>query len=137
VAIAGAWLTRSEVQKPRAMALLNVSMRVELAPKPEFLPAEPLWKRAPSHDEYGRPLGDFMMIIPRLSSRSIHYVQSTLRAIDAVLKEFYHAVVFADMNLRLNILWVSVRPIPGICFELASAIKLQVPEALLVAHRLE
>lgn len=119
------------------MELLTISMGVELVSKPEFLPAEPLWKRAPSRDECGRPLGDFMMIIPRLSGRSGPHIQHTLEVIDSVLNEFHHAVVFADMNLHLNILWVTVRPIPGVCLELAAALKIRVPEALLVTHRLE
>jgi hypothetical protein len=45
--------------------------------------------------------------------------------------------VFADMNLRLNVLWVTVRPIPGICLELPAALKTRVPEAMLVAQRVQ
>ena len=52
-----------------------------------------------------------------------------------VLDYYHHAVVFADLNMRLNILWVTVRPIPGICLELATAVKLHIPEALLVAYQ--
>lgn len=33
------------------------------------LPAAPLYKRAPREDEHGNPLGDFMMIIPKLRNR--------------------------------------------------------------------
>jgi hypothetical protein len=52
-----------------------------------------------------------------------------------VLARYGDAVVFADVNLRLNTLWVTVRPIPGICLELPAALKHRVPEALLVAHK--
>lgn len=100
-------------------------------------PAEPLWKRAPARDADGRPLSDFMMIIPKLSKRPTEYVRRTLREIEAVLNAYQHAVVFADMNLRLNTLWVTVKPIPGICLELPAALKLRVPEALLVASKHE
>ncbi len=100
-------------------------------------PAEPLWKRAPSRDEQGRPLSDFMMIIPKLSKRPTQYIRDTLREIEAVLADYGDAVVFADVNLRLNTLWVTVRPIPGICLELPATVKLRVPEALLVAHKHE
>jgi hypothetical protein len=31
----------------------------------DMLPAEPLYKRAPREDEQGKPLSDFMMIIPQ------------------------------------------------------------------------
>jgi hypothetical protein len=100
-------------------------------------PAEPLWKRAPARDDEGRPLSDFMMLIPRLGKRPAQYISDTLREIEAVLGAYRHAVVFADMNLRLNVLWITVRPIPGICLELAAAVKVRVPEAMLVATRRE
>lgn len=98
-------------------------------------PAEPLWKRAPTHDEDGVALSDFMMIIPRLRDKPRHVLESTVQRIEAVLRCYQKSVVFADLNLGLNVLWVSVRPVPGICLELPTAIKLQVPEALLVSHK--
>jgi hypothetical protein len=98
-------------------------------------PAEPLWQRVPTRTADGRPLGDFMMLIPALSRQPQHLIAHTVAAIDAVLEEYREAVVFADLNLRLNVLWVSVRPIPGICLELPTALALRVPEAKLVAQR--
>ncbi|HSP01140.1 MAG TPA: hypothetical protein VLN90_06725 [Thioalkalivibrio sp.] len=106
-----------------------------LRPAVELLPAEPLWKRAPGRDENGRSLPDFMMLIPRLGKQPGLVIRRTLADIDAVLQDYRHAVVFADMNLRLNILWVTVRPIPGICLELPAALKVRVPEAMLVANK--
>lgn len=100
-------------------------------------PAEPLWKRAPTRDSSGKPLSDFMMLIPKLSSRPKHYLQKTLDNLQDVFGRYEDAVVFADLNLKLNVLWVSVRPIPGICLELPAAIKVQVPEALLVGCNTE
>ncbi|MEJ2060890.1 MAG: hypothetical protein P8Y64_10460 [Gammaproteobacteria bacterium] len=100
-------------------------------------PGEPLYKRAPTRDEHGRPLSDFMMIIPKLCKRPQDYIQQTLREIEAVLRYYQNVVVFADMNLKLNTLWVTVRPVPGICLELAAAVKVRVPEALLVAQKQE
>lgn len=100
-------------------------------------PAEPLWKRAPTHDVNGKPLSDFMMLIPKLSRRPKHYLQQTLDKLQDVLCRYEHAVVFADLNLKLNVLWVSVKPVPGICLELPAAIKVQVPEALLVGCKTE
>lgn len=100
-------------------------------------PAEPLWRRAPGRDRQGRPLSDFMMIIPGLRSRPAAQVQNTVHRIQGVLARYGKAVVFADLNLRLNTLWVTVRPVPGICLELPAVIKHLVPEALLVAHRQE
>ena len=97
-------------------------------------PAEPLWKRVPTYDDKGQRLSDFMMIIPRLAHRPHHYLKRTLNNIQEVLDGYEQVVVFADLNLKLNVLWVSVRPRPGICLELPTAIKARVPEAVLVAQ---
>jgi hypothetical protein len=80
-------------------------------------------------------LSDFMMFIPGLSRKPKHQLIETVDQIHAVFDTYHRAVAFADLNLRLNVLWVSVRPIPGICLELASALRMRVPEALLVAHK--
>ena len=98
-------------------------------------PAEPLWKRVPTRGEDGRALGDFMMLIPRLRDRSTSELLSVIERIQTVLDHYRHAVVFADLNPRLNVLWVTVRPIPGISLDLACAISTLVPEARLVAQK--
>lgn len=98
-------------------------------------PAEPLWKRVPTRASDGRPLSDFMMLIPGLRNKPAAERGETLNRIYGVLERYPQAIVFADVNLQLNVLWVTLRPIPGMCLELASAIKCAVPEALLVAHR--
>lgn len=98
-------------------------------------PAEPLWKRAPTRDAQGRRLSDFMMIVPNLRKRPRHYITQTLREIESVLHSYEHVVMFADFNLKLNTLWVSVKPQPGICLELPAALKVRVPEALLVGQQ--
>ena len=101
----------------------------------EFTDAsEPLRNRAPSHDEHGRPLSDFMMLIPGLRDKPRHLIDSTLQDVHIALTHFSHAVVFAEFNIKLNLLWVSIRPIQGIRYEIASAIQQQVPEAKLVSH---
>jgi len=96
--------------------------------------AEPLRKRAPSHDENGRPLSDFMMLVPGLRGKPKHIVDNTIQDMHIVLTHFSEVVVFAEFNLKLNLLWVSIRPVQGIRFEIASAIQQQVPEAKLVSH---
>ena len=96
--------------------------------------AEPLRKRAPLHDEHGRPLSDFMILIPGLREKPRHMIDATIQDVHIALTHFSHAVVFAEFNLRLNLLWVSIRPIQGIRFEIASAIQRHVPEAKLVSH---
>ncbi|MGB5473903.1 MAG: hypothetical protein WBQ78_10550 [Gammaproteobacteria bacterium] len=109
------------------MALPRVTIAYEQS-------SEPLRKRAPSHDEHGRPLSDFMMLIPGLRDKPRHLIDSTIQDVHIALTHFSHAVVFAEFNLRLNLLWVSIRPIQGIRFEIASAIQRHVPEAKLVSH---
>ncbi|NNG13495.1 MAG: hypothetical protein HKM88_09625 [Halobacteria archaeon] len=96
--------------------------------------SEPLRNRAPSHDEDGRPLSDFMVLIPGLKKKPRTLINRTVNNIHLALGHFEHAVVFAEFNLKLNLLWVSIRPIPGIRFEIVGAIQDSVPEARLVSH---
>ena len=96
--------------------------------------AEPLRKRAPLHDEHGKPLCDFMMLIPGLRDKPKHIIDATIQDVHIVLTHFSHAVVFAEFNLKLNLLWVSIRSIQGMRLEIASAIHQQVPGAKLVSH---
>ena len=95
----------------------------------------PLWKRVPARDDDGRLLSDFMMLIPGLGRRSAERVEATVAELHAVLAYYRDFVVFADLNLKLNVLWVSVKPSPGITLELAAAVKQRVPEAMLVANK--
>jgi hypothetical protein len=97
-------------------------------------PGEPLWKRVPTRDESGKLLADFMVLIPKLKSRPGQYIQSAAAYIKAVLAG-YDEVVFADVNLELNVLWVSHRYRPGLMLEIVSALRVRLPEAVLVAHQ--
>src|SRR5512139_2883619 len=103
---------------------------------PESVPGLPLWQVAPTRDSTGRRLTDFMMLIPRLRTRPFAEIERASRDIQAVLA-LHQDVVFADLNLKLNLLWVSLRPRPGAISELVAAIRLRVPEAVLVAHPAE
>lgn len=100
------------------------------------VPGLPLWQVAPTRDSAGQRLTDFMMLIPRLRSRPLVEVERASREIQAVLS-LHQDVVFADLNLKLNLLWVSLRPSPGAISELVAAIRLRVPGAVLVAHHAE
>jgi hypothetical protein len=108
--------------------------RHSLSSSMDMLPAEPLYKRAPREDEQGKPLSDFMMIIPKLRTRPQNLILDTVRKIEGVLDRHTSDVVFADLNLKLNVLWVIVRPSPGICWNLPVEINDAVPDALLVAQ---
>ena len=94
---------------------------------------EPLYKRLPTHDADGNTLSDFMMLIPGLRNRPGATLELRLEGLHRLLDE-HQDVVFADLNLPLNLLWVSVRSRHGIINELAASIRLQLPEARLVGH---
>lgn len=98
-------------------------------------PSEPLWKRVPSRDAGGRSYSDLMMIIPRLGKRPQGEINRRIELISGVLERYKHVVVFADLNLKLNVLWLSYKPVYGLTYELAAAIKTQVPEAVLVSEQ--
>ncbi len=119
------------------MGLLEIRDKTDLKGNGAMLPAEPLWMRAPTRDAQGRPVSDFMMIIPKLGKQPPQQIKATISDIDAVLQHYRHVVLFAEINLKLNTLWITVKPIPGMCLELAAAVKVRVPKALLVAHKQE
>ena len=96
-------------------------------------PGVPLWKLVPTRDEEGVPLCDFMVLIPRLKLRDALYIGKAQSHIAGVL-ERHREVVFANMDLNLNLLWVSHRHRSGTMLEIIHAIRLAVPEAVLVAH---
>ncbi len=100
-----------------------------------YEPSQPLWQRVPKYDEQGRRLSDFMMIVPGLKKRRPEEIQHRLAAMAAVLERYDEVVVYADMNLKINTLWVTIRPVAGMCLEIPAAIKVAVPEALLVASK--
>ena len=97
-------------------------------------PGEPLWRIVPTRDENGRLLTDFMMLIPRLCEKSASEVERVTGHIRSILA-LHSEVVFADLNLALNLLWVSLRPTRGAMAEIAAAIRVLVPEAVLVANQ--
>ena len=94
-------------------------------------PGTPLWQIVPTRGADGRPLADFMMLIPGLRNRPQHEINNTLNNIQKALEQ-YQDVVFVNMNLKINVLWVSVNARPGITVELIAAIQCLVPEALMV-----
>ena len=94
----------------------------------------PLHERVPTRDAQGVLLTDFMLLFPGLRERPRLVLREIVARIQAALAPFQE-VVFVDLNLRLNLLWISAQPRPGIVLAVASAIKQRVPEALLVGHQ--
>jgi isocitrate lyase len=96
--------------------------------------SEPLRKRAPTVDEDGKAVTDFMVIFPGLRKQPLIQIQRTTQEIHRILGCFSDDVVFAELNLALNLLWVSTKPILGKRFEIAEAIRSSIPSARLVSH---
>ena len=96
--------------------------------------AEPLHKRAPRTDEHGKAVTDFMMLIPGLRDKPRIILNETMQTIHATLACFPDHVVFAELNLKLNLLWISCKPAKGMRNSIACAIQDRVPGAKLVSH---
>lgn len=99
-------------------------------------PGVPLWQRAPTRDSDGQCLTDFMMLFPRLGQQSVAEIERVSRIIRSVLA-LRSEVVFADLNLKLNLLWVSLKPRQGAIAEIAAILRTLIPGALLIAHHVE
>lgn len=97
-------------------------------------PAEPLYKRVPSHDEHGRTLTDFMVLLPGLRDRPQVSIEELVGQIQLIFAQHADHVRFAELNIRLNLLWVSVKPVTGMRFEIAAALRAIFPDARLVCH---
>lgn len=110
-------------------------MTQKIASRDTLLPGGALWRRAPTRDDAGKRLSDFMLLIPGLRQRPHGDLHDVVGRIDRILELYRPTVTFADLNLELNVLWVTVKPIPGVCRQIVLAIQDQVPEALLVASR--
>ncbi len=115
---------------------------MNLAARAQTLPGDagqwgrggPLWQRVPKRDAAGRPYVDFMMFAPRLNRRPAREQESVVLLVRGVLGGFANEVVFADLNLKINVLWVSLENRPGLMSELVAALRLKVPEFHLVGH---
>lgn len=97
-------------------------------------PSEPLWKRAPSRDEFGKPVSDFQMLIKGLKVRPRHEIEQRVECLQVILIRHQEHVIFADLNLKINLLWVSVRSKSRMSSQIAAEIHDLIPEAKLVAE---
>jgi hypothetical protein len=95
---------------------------------------EPLLNHVPTHDEWGKPLDDLILLVPGLRDKSSIQINRTIQDIYAVLEMFSDTVVFAEFNVMRNMLWISVRPMRGKRVAIATALRERVPEAKLVSH---
>lgn len=110
---------------------------VSLLVQDTLLPGQPLWQRVPTRDENGRALNDFIMLIPKIGRWPEAKRLQAMNRLRSVVCDCQERVVFADLNLKLNLLWISMRPDPEGCSLVVEAIKAAVPEAKLVASQYE
>ncbi len=119
-----------------SVASVNLVARTQSLPSEpgRWVHGEPLWKLAPKRDGEGHPYIDFMMLAPGLKKRPQHEIECLMCIIQSELARFENWVVFADFNLKLNLLWVSLKYRPGIMTEIVAALRSQAPMLKLVAH---
>ena len=96
--------------------------------------SQPLWQRVPTRTDSGEYACDFMMLLGRFNQLDTSGQENIVEKLYAVLKYYSDVVLFADLNVKLNLLWVSHRPRPGIGLEVAAMIHEQIPEAKLISH---
>ena len=113
-----------------------------LVPRPACLPGSagqwgegvPLMKLVPKRDGQGRLYADFMMMAPGFKRRSPAEVGASLMVIHGVVARFGDSVAFADFNMKIRVLWVSLESKPGLMARVVAALREQVPELKLIAH---
>lgn len=110
---------------------MNIIKRQDMNLPATMEPGEPLYKYVPTRGADGKPLFDFMMLIPKLKNQPQEVINNTLAKLQYALEPF-EDVVFVDFNLKINVLWVSFNPRFGLLRDLVDAIQHYVPEAKLV-----
>jgi hypothetical protein len=72
-----------------------------------------------------------MMIFPGLRDLPEVQLREKIKLMAAILSRC-DEVVYVDLNLPLNLLWVSLRQKPGLVLDLSTGIKASFPESMLV-----
>lgn len=101
---------------------------------PTITSSEPLWKRAPTRDDSGKPYVDFMMLISGLKKIEPSRLHEIINKIEAVLQHYEKDIILADLNLKINVLWITINPRVGLSTEIAALIHHVIPEAKLVSQ---
>jgi len=96
--------------------------------------SEPLWKNFPTRDKDGNTLSDFMIIFPGFKKLAKSEIQNKVNFVYNTLNSYKNIIEYASLNLKNNLLMISVKPLPGIQLEITAAIQAYVPEAKLVSH---
>ncbi len=110
-----------------------MKLQIRQADKLALSASGPLYSRAPTRDEDGVAYSDFMILIPGLRDLSRTDFGDRVAGLQAVLRQ-YQQVVFADLNVPLNLLWVTLIPEFGLIATLAESLRQKIPEARLIGH---
>lgn len=111
--------------------------KLVLAAAPAFSPGGPLYQRAPTRRSAGRPVSDLMLLLPGLKRGLEPVVSRVTGELTAILATFGEQVLFAELNLKLGLLWVTVPAEPGLCHEVAQRVRAHLPETRVVGSWLE
>ncbi|VAW93301.1 hypothetical protein MNBD_GAMMA21-948 [hydrothermal vent metagenome] len=101
----------------------------------EYTVSLPLWQRVPTRTETGERAFDFMIIVRRLNKLEPIKQKSVLDNIYSILSQYSEVILLADLNLKINLLWISHLPRPNLSFEITSSIIDAYPLARLISHR--
>jgi len=93
--------------------------------------SQPLHKRVPVRDEEGKFLSDFMILVAGFRNWPGARQAEAVAKMQMVLGSFTE-IVFADLNVPLNLLWVSVRARQGVIVDIYSEFHGCIPEARIV-----
>ena len=110
-----------------------MKMTVQSPSRATIEPTQPLYQRVPTRAEDGSLYSDFMVLIPGIREMSDAEIADRVSGLQTVLGR-YRQVVFADLNIRLNLLWVTLVPERGLIPDLMNALRQRVPEVRLVGH---
>ena len=119
-------------ENPTQTSLVSASRSIPSNARIQY--SEPLWKRVPTRDLKGKPYTDFMMFIPGLKHFESSRLQEIVDKVEAVLKHYEKDIILADLNLKINVLWVTLQPHIGLSTEIAALIHHVIPEAKLVSQ---
>lgn len=102
----------------------------------EISPGGDLWRYLPMKDANDRPPCDLMMLLPGLKQeRTLSVI--IRHQLQEVLEGFGDRILFADLNVRLGIFWVTVTSEPGLCGEVADAIRGRIESARVVGNYIQ
>lgn len=111
--------------------------KLVLAAAPAYGPGGPLHRRAPTRASAGRPVSDLMLLFPGLKLGLEPVVSRVTAQLSAILADFGEQVLFAELNLKLGLLWVTVPGEPGLCHQVAQTVRAQLPETRVIGSWME